>query len=41
MARLGDGGVTVIADGGRRTFGSGEEIEGVPAPNPNPPAPSS
>jgi cyanophycinase len=29
---LGDGGVTVIADGGQRTFGSGEEIEGLPAP---------
>ena len=30
----GRGGVTVIADGGRRTFGSGEEIEGLPAPVP-------
>lgn len=38
---LGDGGVTVIADGKRRRFASGEPIEGVPAPDPNPPAPSS
>jgi len=29
---LGPAGVTVIANGGRRTFGSGEEIEGLPAP---------
>ncbi len=28
------GGVTVIANGGRRTFGSGEGIEGLPAPLP-------
>jgi cyanophycinase-like exopeptidase len=34
---LGDGGVTVIADGGQRTFGSGEEIEGLPAPVPSTP----
>ena len=38
---LGDGGVTVIAGGERRRFASGERIEGVPAPDPNPPAPSS
>jgi len=38
---LGDGGVTVIAGGERRTFASGEPVEGVPAPDPNPPAPSS
>ena len=38
---LGDGGVTVIAGGQRRRFASGEPLEGVPAPNPNPPAPSS
>ncbi len=38
---LGDGGVTVIAGGERRRFASGEPIEGVPAPDPNPPAPSS
>jgi cyanophycinase len=38
---LGDGGVTVIAGGDRRKFASGEPIEGVPAPDPNPPAPSS
>jgi cyanophycinase len=38
---LGDGGVTVIVGGERRRFASGEPIEGVPAPNPNPPAPSS
>jgi cyanophycinase len=38
---LGDGGVTVIAGGERRKFASGEPIEGVPAPDPNPPAPSS
>jgi cyanophycinase len=31
---LGDGGVTVIAEGERRTFASGEPIEGVPAPDP-------
>jgi cyanophycinase len=31
---LGDGGVTVIAEGERRTFASGEPIEGVPAPGP-------
>jgi cyanophycinase len=30
---LGDGGVTVIAEGERRTFASGEPIEGVPAPD--------
>jgi cyanophycinase len=36
---LGDGGVTVIADGERRGFASGEPIEGVPAPDANPPAP--
>jgi cyanophycinase len=38
---LGDGDVTVIAGGQRRRFASGEPLEGVPAPNPNPPAPSS
>lgn len=38
---LGDGGVTVIVGGERRRFASGESIEGVPAPDPNPPAPSS
>jgi len=38
---LGDGGVTVIAGGERRRFASGEPIEGVPAPNRNPPPPSS
>jgi cyanophycinase len=38
---LGDGGVTVIAGGERRRFASGEPIEDVPAPDPNPPAPSS
>jgi len=38
---LGDGDVTVIAGGERRTFASGEPVEGVPAPDPNPPAPSS
>ena len=38
---LGDGGVTVIAGGQRRRFVSGEPLEGVPEPNPNPPAPSS
>jgi cyanophycinase len=38
---LGDGGVTVIVGGERRRFVSGEPIEGVPAPDPNPPAPSS
>jgi cyanophycinase len=38
---LGDGGVTVIAGGERRRFASGEPIEGVPVPDPNPPAPSS
>jgi cyanophycinase len=38
---LGDGGITVIAGGERRRFASGEPIEGVPAPDPNPPAPSS
>jgi cyanophycinase len=38
---LGDGGVTVIVGGERRRFASGEPIEGVPAPNRNPPAPSS
>ena len=37
---LGDGGVTVIAGGDHRRFASGEPIEGVPAPDPNP-APSS
>jgi cyanophycinase len=31
---MGDGGVTVIADGRRRTFGSGDGIEGLPAPDP-------
>jgi cyanophycinase len=34
---LGDGGVTVIVDGGQRTFASGEEIEGLPAPVPSTP----
>ena len=38
---LGDGGVTVIAGGERRRFASGEPIEGIPPPDPNPPAPSS
>ena len=38
---LGDGGVTVIVGGERRRFASGESIEGIPAPDPNPPAPSS
>jgi cyanophycinase len=38
---LGDGGVTVIAGRDRRRFASGEPIEGVPAPDPNAPAPSS
>jgi cyanophycinase len=38
---LGDGDVTVIVGGERRRFASGEPIEGVPAPDPNPPAPSS
>jgi cyanophycinase len=38
---LGDGSVTVIAGGQRRRFAPGEPLEGVPAPNPNPPAPSS
>ena len=38
---LGDGDVTVIAGGQRRRFASGEPLEGVPAPNPDPPAPSS
>ena len=38
---LGHGGVTVIAGGERRKFASGEPIEGLPAPDPNPPAPSS
>jgi cyanophycinase len=38
---LGDGGVTVIVGGERRRFASGEPIEGVPAPNRNPSAPSS
>jgi cyanophycinase len=38
---LGDGGVTVIAGGERRRFASGEPIEGVPAPDPDPSAPSS
>jgi cyanophycinase len=37
---LGDGAVTVIAGGERRRFDPGEPIEGVPAPDPNPPAPS-
>jgi len=31
---MGDGGVTVIADGRRRTFGSRDGIEGLPAPDP-------
>lgn len=31
---LGDGGVTVISEGERRAFASGEPIEGVPAPDP-------
>jgi cyanophycinase len=31
---LGDGGVTVIAGNGQRTFGSGEEVEGLPPPVP-------
>lgn len=35
---LGDGGVTVIAEGERRTFASGETIEGVPAPAPAAPS---
>jgi hypothetical protein len=30
----------VIAGGERRRFDPGESIEGVPAPDPNPPAPS-
>jgi cyanophycinase len=30
----GDGGVTVIADGRRRTFGPDDGIEGLPAPDP-------
>jgi cyanophycinase len=30
---LGDGGVTVIASGARRRFGSGDPIEGLPPPN--------
>jgi cyanophycinase len=38
---LGDGGVTVIAGGERRRYASGETIEGIPPPDPNPPAPSS
>ena len=38
---LGDGGVTVIAGGERRRYASGEPIEGIPPPDPNPPAPSS
>jgi cyanophycinase len=38
---LGDGGVTVIAGGERRRFATGEPIEGVPAPDPDPPGPSS
>jgi cyanophycinase len=38
---LGDGGVTVIVGGERRRFASGEPIEDVPTPDPNPPAPSS
>jgi len=38
---LGDGGVTVIVGGERRRFASGEPIEGIPAPDRNPPAPSS
>jgi cyanophycinase len=29
---LGDGGVTVIADGAQRRFGSGDAIEGIPQP---------
>ena len=33
---LGDGGITVIAHGQRRTFAAGETIEGVPAPAPAP-----
>jgi cyanophycinase len=37
---LGDGAVTVIAGGERRRFDPGESIEGVPAPDANPPAPS-
>ena len=35
---LGVGGVTVIAEGERRTFASGETIEGVPAPAPAAPS---
>jgi cyanophycinase len=35
---LGDGGVTVIAEGERRTFASGETIEGVPTPAPAAPS---
>ena len=35
---LGDGGVTVIAERERRTFASGETIEGVPAPVPAAPS---
>jgi cyanophycinase len=38
---LGDGGVTVIAGRDRRRFASGEPIDGVPAPDPNTPAPGS
>jgi cyanophycinase len=38
---LGDGAVTVIAGGERRRFASGEPIEGVPPPDPNPSAPGS
>jgi hypothetical protein len=38
---LGAGGVTVIAGGERRRFASGEPIEDVPRPDPNPSAPSS
>jgi len=34
---LGAAGVTVISNDGRRTFGSGEEIEGLPAPVPSTP----
>jgi cyanophycinase len=38
---LGAGGVTVIAGGERRRFASGEPIEDVPRPDPNPSAPGS
>jgi cyanophycinase len=37
---LGDGGVTVIANGSRRAFGSGERIAGLPAPDPGAASPT-